>query len=277
MTELKRWEQDGASDAIARLLQAARTELPSEASLAQSIAAAGAGAVAATATTTAQAALGKLGASTLLGAKAPGLLPALGVLKWLLVGTALGSVVMATLPSTRQDSPSAMAPSSHTARVGFVPVQSSRTLAPVAPEASSSPAIVAPLATVPARAASSEPARTTLERALPLADTRRTGTSRGAAPLIESERLAEEVRAIDDATRALGSGQATRALALLDDYDRRYAERRFAPEALYLRMEALTRLGRSGEARTVAKRLANAYSTSPQAARARALLGETIR
>ena len=64
-------------------------------------------------------------------------------------------------------------------------------------------------------------------------------------------------------------------LALLDDYDRRYPEHRFAPEALYLRLEALVQSGRTAEAREVAERLVSAYPKSPQSARARLLLKQT--
>jgi TolA-binding protein len=74
----------------------------------------------------------------------------------------------------------------------------------------------------------------------------------------------------------LASGLTAHALAALDDYDRRYAEHRFAPEALYWRMEALARSARAVEARTIAKRLATMYPNSPQSTRARVVLSEAI-
>lgn len=92
---------------------------------------------------------------------------------------------------------------------------------------------------------------------------------------VDRERLAEEVRAIDDASAALNSGRATQTLTLLDEYDRRYRERRFAPEALYLRMEALAQLGRLASARQIAERVLSTYPNSPQSERARWLLKQT--
>jgi TolA-binding protein len=93
---------------------------------------------------------------------------------------------------------------------------------------------------------------------------------------MDSEQLAEEIRAIDGASRALANGRAAQTLAALDDYDRRYPERRFAPEALFLRMEALLRSGRAAEARAIANRLVATYPKSPQSARARVVLSQSI-
>jgi TolA-binding protein len=87
--------------------------------------------------------------------------------------------------------------------------------------------------------------------------------------------LAEEVALVDRARGALARGDAPTALAVLDDYDARFRPRKFAPEALYLRMEALLRLGQTSAARAVADRLATTYPSSPNAARARQVLGAT--
>ncbi len=285
MSELRRWEQDGASDAIARMLQAARGERPSDASLARSIAAASVGAVTATTTVAAGETLGKVGTSSALATKALGLFSGFHALKWLLVGALLGSVVMATVEAPRHPAPSKMAAQKRE------PIQP-RVVAPAsakapdaamrAPDAAMRASDASP-ATPSARSLPSEappspePVPATSERTLPPGSARTADAARRTPALVESERLAEEVRIIDEATRALNGGAATRALTLLDAYDRSYPERRFAPEALYLRMESLTKLGRGGEARSIANRLANAYPTSPQAARARVLLTDTIR
>lgn len=93
---------------------------------------------------------------------------------------------------------------------------------------------------------------------------------------IDAERLAEEVALVDRARAALARGDAQATLGALDDYDARFSPRRFAPEALYLRMEALLRLGQTSAARAVAARLAKAYPSSPNAARARQVLGVAI-
>jgi hypothetical protein len=92
----------------------------------------------------------------------------------------------------------------------------------------------------------------------------------------DSERLVEEVRAIDRAKTALTSGRPEQTLSALDRYDELHREPRFVPEALYLRMEALVQLHRQAEAKRVAQRLVAAYPTSPQAARARFFLSQTI-
>lgn len=266
MSELRRWEQDGASDAIARMLQAARGERPSEASLARSIAAASVGAVTATTTAAAGATLGKIGSSSAVATKALGLLSGFHALKWLLVGALLGSVVMATVQAPRSATPSKTAEQKREPTKPRVAAPTPRSASDASPASPSAASVPAP-----------EPVPATSERTLPPGSARPTDGARRAPALVESEHLADEVRIIDEATRALNGGAATRALTLLDAYDRSYPERRFAPEALYLRMESLTQLGRGGEARSIAKRLVNAYPTSPQASRARALLTDTIR
>lgn len=267
MTGPRPWEQEGASDAIAHLLAAARDERPSAESLSRSLAAATVGATTAITTAAAGAALGKLGASSALGTKASSLLAAFTALKWLVVGAALGSAVMATVELPRRASPPGIA------------LRTSHPLAPTSAPAGAAKATGASPALPPLERteSASEAAPAPLERT-PSSGNARTLQPSGRAPAhVEAERLADEVRAIDEATRALNSGRARRALTLLDAYERRYAERRFAPEALYLRMEALINVGRPSEARSVANQLVNAYPTSPQAGRARAFLADTIR
>ena len=96
-----------------------------------------------------------------------------------------------------------------------------------------------------------------------------------AEPPLDAERLAEEVRAVDKARALVAAGRASDALDALDDYERRFAIRRFAPEALYLRMEAELAAGRNGPARDPAARLLSRYPKSPQVPRARQVLGVT--
>jgi hypothetical protein len=86
--------------------------------------------------------------------------------------------------------------------------------------------------------------------------------------------LAEEVRSVDRARSLVAAGRAAEALRVLDAYDRRFSEHRFAPEALYLRMEALVLVGRTAEARATAERLLASYPKSLNGARARALLSK---
>jgi hypothetical protein len=63
----------------------------------------------------------------------------------------------------------------------------------------------------------------------------------------------------------------------LDVYDAAFPERRFAPEALYLRMEALGRLGDVAGRRAVAERLLATFPRAPQSARAKMVLEGTGR
>ena len=84
--------------------------------------------------------------------------------------------------------------------------------------------------------------------------------------------LSAEVAALDGARQALGAGDAARTLELLNDYESRFANARMLPEALYLRLEAFELKGERSNAEAVARRIVNAYPSSPHAARARAVL-----
>ena len=73
----------------------------------------------------------------------------------------------------------------------------------------------------------------------------------------------EEQSVIETARAALAQGDAGRALATLDVYDRRYAQRQFGPEALALRVEALRAEGQIGLARTLAQEFERRYPHHP--------------
>jgi hypothetical protein len=64
-----------------------------------------------------------------------------------------------------------------------------------------------------------------------------------ATSAIDSDSLAAEVQSLDVARRALASGDAATALALLDVHDRRFAQQALGPEAQALRIRALARGG----------------------------------
>ena len=82
----------------------------------------------------------------------------------------------------------------------------------------------------------------------------------------------EELRLVDGARQALQSGDARRALDLLEHYESRIAEPQFELEVGVLRMDALDRLGRAGAAQRQARQLLTRSLPEPQAARARAIL-----
>lgn len=75
--------------------------------------------------------------------------------------------------------------------------------------------------------------------------------------------LFEEQRAIETARGAVARGDATTALGLLDDYQSSYPRGQFRPEALALRIEALSQHGELGRARSLAAEFRHAYPHHP--------------
>ena len=75
--------------------------------------------------------------------------------------------------------------------------------------------------------------------------------------------LVEEQRIIESARAAVARGDLRSASAALDNYDRSYAAKQFAPEALALRVEALHGAGQVSEARTLAADFARRYPHHP--------------
>jgi outer membrane protein assembly factor BamD (BamD/ComL family) len=73
------------------------------------------------------------------------------------------------------------------------------------------------------------------------------------------------VLALDHARRALAAGDATAALDLVDAYDARYPSGSLVQESAELRIEALFRAGRRGEAEKLAEHFLAAHPTSPYA------------
>jgi len=84
--------------------------------------------------------------------------------------------------------------------------------------------------------------------------------------------LDEEVVAIDRARRALTAGDGASALGLLDAYDARYPSGALTQESAELRIDALLRTGRRGDAEKLAERFLGAHPTSPYSRVVRALL-----
>jgi TolA-binding protein len=95
------------------------------------------------------------------------------------------------------------------------------------------------------------------------------------AQIDDSRALAREVSSIDSAREALRTKDPDRALAELSRYERAFPSGSLAPEALYLQLEALLQRGDQVGARAVAEKLLRAHPKSPQAARARAVLGRS--
>jgi hypothetical protein len=84
--------------------------------------------------------------------------------------------------------------------------------------------------------------------------------------------LAAEVSALDDARRALASGDADGALRDLDAYDRSFARQRLRPEAIVLRIEVLLAQGHWRRARDLEHELTTTDPGSAYAKHVRSLL-----
>ena len=140
-----------------------------------------------------------------------------------------------------------------------------------APPARSAPAVARP---APSAESTQAPARAMAS------STREPLPASAPAPSDASEadaRLAREVDLVDQARAALRRGDTSATLEALDRYEREVQRGRLGAEAMYLRMEALSRAGDHARAANAARRLLAAYPDGPHAARAKALVGITER
>ena len=216
------------------------------------------------------AATAAFGASTMAAgsASASGLGAKLGSilsLKWIAIvgvasiGTMAGAAAMLDDPPSREARPVLDAPAS------VVP-----TRAPIAPPRPERlPFVLSPSAPVDAPLA---------ETATAAAPSHAPSTPRARAPRAESIRSNEpsvraELATLEQARSALASGDAPRALSLLDAYAARFPGGTMALEATVLRIEALVRAGDV----TAAQRAGNAFLASrpqsPYSTRVRSLIG----
>jgi hypothetical protein len=86
--------------------------------------------------------------------------------------------------------------------------------------------------------------------------------------------LAAEVAMVDRGRAALQRGDGAGALQALAGYEAAFPKQQLSPEVLFLRMEALARMGNLSQARALAQRIVARGATGPQAMRARELLGQ---
>ena len=274
--------EESGSELLKALLSAAREEGPNPAALQSTLTAVGVGsgiiATAGTASGVSAASVasgasggahGLAGAASLGSAKGVASTTLLVVAKWLGAGALAG--VMATSAAyvvSEQVAPTRSVAATPTAQ------KSAPLVLPKAP-----PPAATSIPAVPV--ASEEPAAPALKpptaAALP-APTNSLGAP-SAAPLSvpaevdPSAPLAAELALLDSARQALAQGNAAHALRSLDDYDAQFRHPNLAPEALYLRLEALTLRGDKAGTLAVARRLLQAYPSGPHAARARSVLG----
>lgn len=93
-------------------------------------------------------------------------------------------------------------------------------------------------------------------------------------PAAKKSSLAAEVAALDDARSAMEGGNAKKALAALDQHDRKFDKGMLGPEATVLRIEVLIQAGKHAEAAALAQSFLAANPSSPYAARVRTLLAQ---
>jgi hypothetical protein len=91
-------------------------------------------------------------------------------------------------------------------------------------------------------------------------------------PSADRDTFREELAAIQHARATLRAGDAGRALAELDAYQKKFKTGHFAQEARLLRIEAFVKQGRREEAKALARPFLE--GKSPYAARVRSLVGE---
>jgi hypothetical protein len=236
--EPKRWLEDGASSFERELLASADFDRAPRRALSRTLASVQ---VAAAAT---------LVASTAVGTSAS--VGTLSVLKWVGIGVVSGLATMVAVETVTPSAPANTAPS-EPARV----------------------AVVAPLPEpTPTRPSGKANALT------PPPDSRSPRNSAGKAierapevqsPETKQRDLARETSLVSEASRKVESGDAARALVLLDQYAREYPNGVLRPEAGVVRVRALVATGQRKEAEQLA-------GSEPNSAHARSMqraLGET--
>lgn len=251
MSELERWIDGDAPDEVAALLRAARAEAPSAAALERALAGAAAGA-AALGTAAGAAAAGAPATAAAAGGAvtAGGALTVAALAKPLLGGFLAGAVFCAGVAAVSPPPSPLVAPTAASATVGPQGTLASSVPAGVP----AAPALDAPGEAPPASPASPVPP---------------------AASSAEDAALQAEVSLVDRVRRSLDAGDPEAALVLLDRHAREHgASGRLVPEARALRLEALTRLGREGEARAVAREILVLDRGTPHQAKAEAALAE---
>jgi hypothetical protein len=244
----------GSGDALERsLLGSWDTRQPDEAARARTLAALGIGVVAVGAG--AATALGSMGSLAPKAAIATSL-----IVKWMAIGAGLavttglvGYAGYTTLVAPITGSPAVVAPPP----VAVTPAAPRAARPPVAPPASPrDPADDLSVETLPAPA--------------PRAASPRPTSATGSASTLE-----DEVYAIDQARRALTSGNAASALSLVDAYDAHYPGGSLAQESAEIRIEALYRTGKHAQADKLATRFLAAHPDSPYAREIRALMASS--
>jgi hypothetical protein len=186
-------------------------------------------------------------------------------LRWIAAGIVVGVVLLGAAaaifvrpsrpaatpsePSAEQEAPSRAA--SATERAAPVPAP---VIADAVPSASDVPPVAASASSPAVSGAKPRPA--------------------AAPPASGESSLADEVRALEVARRAIADGRSPDALRALDDYRRSFPHGMMQQESTLLRIEALARGGNMTAARSLADQFLAGHPTSPHAQRVRRLVGE---
>lgn len=292
MTEPKRWLEEGAPGGARALLRAGLEERPSERVIQRTLIAVGATAVATSATTGVMGAAAKL----VMAAKVATISVATASA---LLGAGVTVQYLRTTHSVAAPSPAKRAQPSRAARqptregIGSgLNAMSTAASDSIAPEAVPTVAAFSETASEPGALDSSPPEANpprplpTSKRADPSGSVRaqsadRDGTPRSRAvpfvPAADSSAIHQEIAAIDGARAQLHAGNTAAALRELDAYDRRADFARFAPEALYLRMEAQLQAGQLALAQRTAREIVQRFPHSAQVRRAAQVLESSQR
>jgi hypothetical protein len=269
MTEEDRW-LDAESEALGRhLIAAGRAEQPARAALGRTLVAIGAGAAVTSLASKTGAAMGASIAGAAMGGSAGTTLPTAasgtvaGVVlgKWLAGAAVVGVAAFGTVELVDDPAP-VVTPSSAPAIASSEPVEG-----PARVQHSEAPPAETLLPHVELRPAP-RAVRPRQTQAEPLVIS---ASGPSAVPPVRSP-LEEELALIDDARALLEGGKPGAAIDKLSEHDQRFARGSLRPEALFLRMEAHSRLGDHGAAKRAAERIVARAPNGPHAARAREVL-----
>jgi len=96
----------------------------------------------------------------------------------------------------------------------------------------------------------------------------------GSRPSAEKSSIADEMRVLDEARRALSAGDGAGTIHALDAYRKQFPRGSFSQEAVLLRIQALVQVGDHAAARALAQRFRDRNPNSPHLRRIESILGE---
>jgi TolA-binding protein len=252
MSDSKHWLEEGAPAEFERLLVASRKEEPASGGVERALLAAGIVAAASLASGTAAGAAGGAASKALLG----------GATKWFVIGALSGGAFVGAATVAERKWSSETTPTPYAASYEVASKANDR----VRPSVVGSEPVDTPPAVVEPTPAPSEGSP---RKELP-------SLGRPAASASDSDSaFAEELALVDRARSKLRAGDAAGALRSASDYERRYPAGRFAPEALFLLMQARLELGQSQNAADAAREIIRRFPNAAQVARAREVLTST--